>query len=148
MFAYIQQVSANDEFINLRHKLLRPGRARSSAFFEGDNRCDTFHFSALKNQTIVGIVSYIKRKNATLPHSANMYQLRGMAVDMSLRGFGIGKKLIDASVNILKLNKIGLIWCNSRKESVPFYLKNGFIKKGDYFDIPDVGSHILMYKLI
>jgi predicted GNAT family N-acyltransferase len=148
VFAYIQRVSANDEFINLRHKLLRPGRARSSAFFEGDNRCDTFHFSALKNQTIVGIVSYMKRENAAFSHSEDIYQLRGMAVKFSLRGFGIGTKLIDESESTLKSDKIDFIWCNSRKESVPFYLKNGFTQTGDYFDIPDVGSHILMYKSI
>lgn len=148
MCAYIQQVSANDEFINLRHKLLRPGKAKASAYFEGDYSVDTFHFSAVRNQTIIGIVSYMKRKNAAFSHSVDIYQLRGMAVKSSLRGFGIGTKLIDESESTLKSNKIDFIWCNSRKDSVPFYLKNGFIKKGDYFDIPDVGSHILMYKSI
>lgn len=148
MCAYIQQVTADDNFINLRHKLLRPGRPKSTAFFDGDLETDTFHFSATKNQTIVGIVSYMKRNNEAFTYTSNAYQLRGMAIDIPFRGLGIGQMLLEKSISILKSNKIDLIWCNSRKESISFYSKNGFSKTGDYFDIKDVGVHLLMYKLI
>jgi predicted GNAT family N-acyltransferase len=41
-----------------------------------------------------------------------------------------------------------MIWCNARLSAVRFYEKLGFETRGDEFDIPDVGPHVVMWRTL
>jgi len=142
----VKPVEADKLFIDFRHKWLRPGKPRKTSFFKGDSADSTYHFAALSNEKIIGIVSYFNKLNLLLEEKKLSYQLRSMAVDQSYRHQYIGHQILNVSLAFLKSKKIDFIWCNARKESYLFYQKQGFLSVGDYFVIPDVGQHLLMYK--
>ena len=144
----VDQVDADKRFIDFRHRWLRGKRPRQTAVFSGDSSKETYHFAALSDGKILGIVSYFKRGNHHFDSDKNSYQLRGMAVDEIYRQQKIGQRILNDSLAFLDSNEIDLIWCNARQESWRFYHKYGFESIGDYFLIPDVGQHILMYKYL
>ena len=70
-----------------------------------------------------------------------IFQLRGMAVDDSVRGRGLGTQLMLYAVTAAKRLGMDSIWCNARMEALPFYTAHGFRPEGGDFDIPGVGVH-------
>ena len=148
MIFSVDQVDADKRFIDFRHRWLRNGRPRETAIFDGDSSKETYHFAALSNRNILGIVSYFRKDNEHFLNVDKSYQLRSMAVDKDFRQQKIGKHILDHSLAYLQSKKVDLIWCNARRESCFFYQKYGFKSIGDYFLIPDVGQHILMYKYL
>ena len=141
----VRKVKADEAFIDFRHRWLRSGKPLATAKFPEDEHLDTHHFAAFDKTKIIGIISFFLKNDPGFP-SSRCYQLRGMAVDKSYRSQGIGASLLEYSLDHLKDQSIDMIWCNVREESIGFYKKNGFRKKGGLFDIPDIGPHILMYK--
>ena len=144
----VDQVDADKRFIDFRHRWLRNGRPRETAIFSGDSSKRTYHFAASSDGRILGIVSYFKRSNHHFDSDKKSYQLRGMAVNENFRQQKIGQRILDDSFAFLQSKETDLIWCNARQESRRFYQKYGFESIGEYFLIPDVGQHILMYKYL
>ncbi len=131
----------------LRIEILRNG-IPENYHFVGDKHKETIHLGAFLDNKCIGIVTLIPNSHKTFPN-VSTYQLRGMAVDKSLQKQGIGKLLIDASFRFLKEGrKYEILWCNARIIAVEFYKKMGFSIKGNKFQIPKVGSHFLMYKVL
>ncbi len=141
----VRKVQADKAFIDFRHRWLRSGKPLATAKFPEDDHLDTYHFAAFDQTKIIGIISFFLKNVPEFP-SSRCYQLRGMAVDKSYRSEGIGTSLLEYSLDNLKGHDINMIWCNVREESIGFYKKNNFCTKGGLFDIPDIGTHILMYK--
>lgn len=144
----VDQVDADKRFIDFRHRWLRNGKPRETAVFRKDLSENTYHFAAVSNQKILGIVSYFDRQHDCFQDNLLSYQLRGMAVDQNYRQQKIGRYILKDSLVFLQSKGIDLIWCNARKESWRFYQKYGFKSTGKFFLIPDVGQHILMYKYL
>lgn len=137
-----------EETLSLRSQVLRPGKPISQCIFEEDTKPSTFHLGFFKNQELRGIVSMMPIKNPLFPEF-NQYQLRGMAVLPVAQGKGIGKKLLlQAEETVREKTVFCIIWCNVREQAVAFYKKNDYCIVGDYFEIPAVGTHIVMYKQI
>ena len=57
----------------------------------------------------------------------------------------MGKQLIFYAKKILIDKNVEILWCDARKEAIPFYQKLGFKTKGNYYKIPEIGLHKLMY---
>jgi len=135
-----------EETYPLRIEILRNKKAANYQF-DADKERYTFHLGAYDNETCVGIVSFIKKE-----HQGKMntiaYQLRGMAVALPYQGKGIGNTLIATSYSFLKEKKARLVWCNAREIAVDFYKKNGFEITGTAFEIPSIGKHFVMARLI
>ena len=76
-----------------------------------------------------------------LPHSPR-WQLRGMAVDPSLRGLGIGERLLSMAER-----EVGEpMWCNARANVAGFYERSRWVVHGPPFDVPGIGPHVRMYR--
>ena len=129
------------EVVEVRHGVLREGRPRSTAVFEGDHDPGTRHWVAVQADRIVGVVSVMQ---APLPDTSGAsgasagpaHQLRGMAVVPELRGSGLGATLLEAT------HAEGLpLWCNAREAVVPFYARYGWRPVGERFEIAGVGPH-------
>ncbi|MCB9675357.1 MAG: GNAT family N-acetyltransferase [Alphaproteobacteria bacterium] len=129
------------EVVDLRHRVLRAGRPRETAVFDGDTKPTTRHWVAVQADRIVGVVSVMAAEMAPPhPDPRPRWQLRGMAVEEGLRGSGVGRAMLEtvhADVN-------DAMWCNARANVEPFYARSGWVRSGDVFEIENVGPHVRM----
>ncbi len=130
----------------LRIEILRNGKARDFQFV-GDHNVNTFHIGAICDGVCNGIATCIQKENEKVDDK-NAYQLRGMAVKTDKQNSGIGKLIVDKTIEILQERNCKTVWCNAREHAAGFYEKMGFIRIGERFQIPKVGPHYLMYKRI
>lgn len=131
------------EVIDVRHQVLRQGRPRQDAIFEGDEAPGTSHWVAVQHDRVVGVVTVLEAPMPDPPPEADPvpgHQLRGMAVLPELQGEGIGKELLAAA----QLEDRPL-WCNARAGVVSFYEGSGWRSTGEPFSIPRVGPHQRMW---
>jgi ribosomal protein S18 acetylase RimI-like enzyme len=140
----IRYISA-EETLELRQKVLRLGKPKSSCIWKGDNLKSTMHIGAFVDSKCIGILSLFEENTDEFSETKH-YQLRGMAVDLQYRGKGIGKQLVNFSENELKALGIPFLWCNARISAKEFYSKLGFKVISKEFIIPDVGPHYRMSK--
>ena len=112
-----------------------------------DDLTTTFHVGAYKNGEIVAIGTFLQQQNEKF-EATNQYRLRAMASSPKVRGENFGKLLIEFAIEELKNRKVDLLWCDARKVALGFYEKMGFKIKGDFYEIPIIGKHKLMYKRI
>lgn len=104
----------------------------------------TFHVGAFKDGEVVSIGTFLVQKNEKF-ESEKQYRLRAMASSPKVRGQNFGKKVIDFGVEELKSRNIETLWCDARKVALGFYEKMGFTIIGDYYDVPKIGPHKLMF---
>ena len=142
----VRKITAS-ETINLRHRCLRAGLPVQTAHFEGDNLPTTAHFGAVVEGKVVGVVSLFETGMPERPGIPSL-QLRGMAVDETLRKKGIGRALTEACKRYCLEKAITILWCNARKTAVSFYSRMGFGVLGDEFSLPGIGPHYRMLKIV
>jgi GNAT superfamily N-acetyltransferase len=128
-----------DEVVDLRWKVLRPGRPREDAIWDGDAEPGTRHWVAEHDGRIVGVASVLARpypdKWTGTPPPA--FQLRGMATADEWRGHGVGKALLQAIVA-----EVGEpMWCNARESALGFYKGAGWRETSGTFDVAGIGPH-------
>jgi GNAT superfamily N-acetyltransferase len=148
----IQFITAR-ETLKVRHKILRKGRPLEDCHFAGDELGTTFHLGAFEKGKIIGVATFMMNKDTQINlikdiKLYNCYQLRGMAVLEVAQGKGVGKKLLKQAENLLKERHIKVLWFNARILAVPFYEKMGYKTASMIFEIPTVGEHFKMIKLL
>ena len=126
--------------IDLRHRVLRAGRPRETAYFAGDDEPDARHWVARIDDAVIGVVTVIRRP---FPDGDGpSWQLRGMAIDPAQQGRGIGAAMLGAVEA-----EIGEpLWCNARTSAAGFYARHGWERRGEPFEIPEVGPHVRMVR--
>jgi ribosomal protein S18 acetylase RimI-like enzyme len=70
-----------------------------------------------------------------------------MAVLNEFQGNGFGTQLLAEAEKYCFDQKASVIWFNAREKAVPFYEKSGYQTMGNSFEIPEVGTHFVMFKL-
>lgn len=138
----IKKITIEDTYF-IRKKVLRKGIDKPYKF-NGDFDENTFHLGAINKGKLVGVATFMKRKNDLI--NGNQYQLRGMATLEEVRGLGYGNMLLAESFEILKSKNINTLWCNAREIALGFYKRNGFRVIGEPFDIASIGKHYVLYK--
>ena len=139
----IKEITSLETF-EVRHPVLRPGLPIESCRFNGDDDKATKHFGFYANDQLVGVASIF---DATPPFETQFksFQLRGMAVLSGFQNQNIGQKLLTHIEQIIEQKPV-VVWFNARKVAEKFYQKMGYQPIGDYFDIPLIGAHIVMFK--
>jgi GNAT superfamily N-acetyltransferase len=137
------------ECIPLRWAVLRPGMPESTAHLPGDDEPETFHVVAERDGAIVGCATFLVRPFPRDPAARRAWQLRGMAVDPTLQGTGVGTSVLERAIEILapEVERAGdpaPLWCNARTSAASFYRRNGWVPIGEEFNLPPVGPHFLM----
>lgn len=134
-----------EQTYELRHRILRPHSEIKDCQYPGDFDSTTSHFGAICSEQIVGILSIYKinHNDIDLPNS---WQLRAMATAESVRGKGYGAMLIERVESTIADQNGQCIWANARIHAVGFYQNLDYAVIGYEFDIPNVGSHQLVYK--
>ncbi len=139
----ICRVSAED-IRPLRHRVLRPGQAFLETRYPGDDA--GVHFGAFDGDRLVGIASLYEEDRVDGP--AGGWRLRGMATDPDVRGAGYGAALLVACVEQVAGAGGTELWCNARMVAVGFYRKGGFEVVSEEFDVPGIGPHVVMTRLV
>jgi len=132
-----------EETYKIRKEELRKNMDLSSQF-AGDFDEGTFHLGLYKDKDLVSIVSFTLSNYKDF--SGIQYQLRGMATKETFQGKGMGKKLVEYALEVLKNKNADVVWCHSRITAMEFYLKMEFEIIGEEFDIPPIGKHHVMFK--
>ncbi|MEN0063425.1 MAG: GNAT family N-acetyltransferase [Myxococcota bacterium] len=123
--------------IDLRHRVLREGRPRETAIWEGDDAASTKHYALTLSDRVLAIASVMA---APFPdRSTPTAQLRGMAVDPDHQGQGLGSTLLRGIQDVHKA-----LWCNARLHAVAFYERHGWTVQSERFEVPLVGPHVRM----
>ena len=133
---YVWESSVNDAHLDLRWKVLRIGKPRDTAHYDGiDTDQRTRFLVAYYENKMVGCSTL-----QTDPRDGAMFRIRGMAVDFDFQNNGIGSKIVEKLQKYAKENNTG-IWCNARIRAVPMYERRGFIIVSDVFEIEGIGPH-------
>ncbi|MBC8106373.1 MAG: GNAT family N-acetyltransferase [Anaerolineae bacterium] len=132
-----------EELIDLRHEILRTGLPRESAYFKGDDEPTTIHVVAALDGKVVGCATMLQRR---WEHQS-AWQLRGMAVAPSLRGTGIGGKLLNEIERLADAQDFSnQFWANARVPAVKFYQDHGWTVVSEEFMIEHAGPHVKIKK--
>lgn len=130
----------------IRKAILRKGMTLSHKM-AGDENNDSLHLGVFEGDKLHCVGSFMNAKS-DLFREAKQYQLRGMASDSGAQGKGFGKLLLQEAERILKKRNVGMIWCNARVTALHFYIKLGYRIKGEEFEVPQVGKHMVLYKYL
>ena len=118
---------------DLRRRVLRDHRPDLPVENPEDDLPGTFHLAALTDDgTVVGIVSYTPQACPERP-GAPAIRIRGMAVEPTLRGSGVGARLLEAGLQRARAEGATLAWANGRDVALGFYRRMGFETVGDSF---------------
>ena len=133
----------------LRHTVLRPGLPFETTAFEGDDEPNTRHAALYEKDSdvVIGIGTLVERPWKEAPEN-KAFQLRGMAVADSHRGSGAGKAVLNALESAAREADATLVWCHARKAAVRFYERAGWQIASEEYDIPTVGPHHAMTKIL
>lgn len=112
-----------------------------------DDLESTFHIGAFKHGELVSVGTFLVQRNEKFEEKYQ-YRLRAMATSPKVRGENFGKKVIDFALTELKNRAVELLWCDAREIAIGFYEKMGFRILGDFYEVPMIGKHKLMYKKI
>lgn len=137
-----------EQTLPLRSLVLRDGLEPSLCSFPQDAESETFHLGYFSDSgQLVCVLSCQKEKHGKLPKAA--FRLRGMATHPNFTRRGYAKQLIVAAEKHLSENLgIPYLWFNARVQAFPFYEAMGFEFMSDEFDIPGIGPHREMFKLL
>lgn len=140
---------------DLRRRVLRPGQPPERAHYAVDAQPDAFHLGATDmDRQIVGVASLYHERfplDSQVPTNQKPHtdwRLRGMAVEPTLQGQGVGRILIEAVLDALRERNGTWLWCNARVTAEPFYTALGFTTYGDPFEMADIGTHYLMARRV
>nr|WP_294896787.1 GNAT family N-acetyltransferase [uncultured Pedobacter sp.] len=133
-----------EDVLSLRNEILREGKlSLQECIFDNDNDDCTFHLGFVLDNEIVSVASFHCQTKDNF--SGVGYQLRGMATAKQFQGKSYGNRLINFALVYLRGQKVNYLWCNAREKAFKFYLSLGFEFISDSFEIPEIGTHRVMY---
>jgi len=125
---------------HVRHRNLRQGQAFETVDYgEVDRIGSTIHMVLTMDNKEIGCATIMKEER----EGGFGYRIRGMAVDEPYRGYGFGRRLMEACQDLANELQTGL-WCNARNVAIASYVACGFAKVGEEFDIPNIGPHFVL----
>jgi GNAT superfamily N-acetyltransferase len=131
-----------DEIRLLRRDVLRPGGTLAPSPY--DLMAETVHVGAFDGDTVVGCASVFPE-----PHEdeKQAWRLRGMAVEPSRQGEGIGRLVLEAAIEAAAQAGAPLLWATGRVTAMEFYQRLGWLAVGDVFSYgPADLPHLLILR--
>jgi GNAT superfamily N-acetyltransferase len=141
--ARLERVAAG-ETLALRQRVLRPHLTPAEVAFPGDEAPDSAHVVVRSLDGTVVATGSVLREGA--PWGAPGWRVRGMAVDEAHRGEGMGGRVLAALLDHVRAQDGTLIWCNARLGAVSLYERAGLRTRGEPWEEPLIGRHIVMWR--
>jgi GNAT superfamily N-acetyltransferase len=148
----IEQVG-RDEILPVRHAVLRPNLPIETAMYAEDSHPEIFHLAGRDDAgAVIACVTFFPESLAGPPDSLAGtagrpgWRLRGMATLPEHRNRGLGGRLLEAGVAEVRRRGAGLVWCNGRSGATAFYLRHGFMTRGEEFEIAPIGPHYVFVR--
>jgi GNAT superfamily N-acetyltransferase len=137
----------------LRQEVLRPGRAVRHCVYPGEDDPRAAHGAALRrgpasgDLTVLAVGVVLPEPPPWDPDVDDGWRLRGMATRPDSRRRGLGRQVLDLLIGHVALGG-GLLWCNARTPALAFYQRAGFLPRGEVFEIPEIGPHLVMWRIV
>lgn len=127
----------------MRHRILRPWQTLSEMDYPGDRDAQTIHFGAFDGSALLGIGSIYCEPWPKDPQPGD-WRLRGMAVDETARGGGIGAAILAACARHIASHDGKRLWCYARTPACGFYERFGLEVRSQVWDGGGIGPHVDM----
>jgi len=139
----------------LRRAVLRPHQTAEMSLYPGDDDPRTAH-AAIRlpppgregEDTVVAVGTVLLDPPLWDPARADGWRVRGMATRDDARRQGLGALVLDALLDHVATHGGGLVWCNARVPARRLYARAGFAPRGEVFDIPGIGPHVVMERTV
>jgi len=125
--------------------VLRGGAADADVTFPQDASPAARHFAAVSGPgggVAVAVASCYPAPTSWRPDAAAPWQLRGMAVDTTAQGGGVGRLLLAAVVDGLRDEAADVLWANVRDSAAGFYARMGWRIVGEGFLSVGIPHHV------
>ncbi|MBV9258310.1 MAG: GNAT family N-acetyltransferase [Ktedonobacteraceae bacterium] len=143
----LRSISAAETY-ELRHRILRPHQTLNECVFPYDTAPGALHIGGFLGDQLIGVGSIVPdaREEASQPTS---WRVRGVAVLEEVRGTGTGGKILQALINYARTQSLPAeMWGNGRANVKGFYERFGFVQEGKPFEMPGLGSHVYLVKIL
>lgn len=132
----------------LRRLVLRAGLPPEAAIYPGDDDPLTLHLAATDDaDEIVGIATLCKPEDRVAgqpPYPTPGLRFRGLAVRPDLLRRGIGTQLVRELRELARERQARELWANARVSALTFFLARKFKVVSSPFEIPAVGTHVVI----
>ena len=131
----------------LRKRVLRPHLAEDVPFLLADDLLPTTiaYAAVTPDGRLLGIGRLNPEPPPFAPCERAGWRVRAMATDPQVRGLGVGSAVLGAIVGHVTRGGGGILWCNARLGARTLYERAGMEARGDVWDEPDIGPHIVMW---
>ena len=137
-----------EDIMALRVKVLRKDTPVTHCNYPEDTYEDVIHLGVKNENSVVGTSSWFRKECPNLVGETAV-QLKGMAVDESLQGTGVGALIISAGVAHALNCGANVVWARARDSALGFYLRCGFTEIGPgYVDEPTGMPHHNVFRRI
>ncbi len=124
----------------LRERVLRPGQPPAAWTYPDDDHARALHLAVKDGARVIGVASLLPEGR---DGARETWRLRGMAVLEEHRRQGLGHMLLLA-VQAVVNQRGGGLWCTARTGVEGFYVRHGFVRHGEPFEITGGGPHVVM----
>jgi len=157
------QMLLPEEIQQLRNEVLWPHKSFEQCILETDRLSTTFHFGVQIDGLAVATVTFQKENTDKLKQDSSkgsskdvsqdalqekQYRLRAMAVREGYRGQGFGDAIVEAGLNHLFGLGVEVVWCDARVAALNFYRRLQFDELEEEYEIPIIGLHRFMWKVL
>jgi len=122
--------------LRLRDEVLRRPLGRSLADDDLSGDVEALHVGAFAAECLVGIL-------LLKPKSEGVLQMKQVAVDESLRGMSVGRKLVEYAEQLAAQQECAEIMLHAREVAVVFYEKLGYSREGERFEEMGIPHYVM-----
>ena len=132
---------------DLRRRVLRSHLPDAGVEYPEDHLAGSVHLAVEDDDaTLVAIATTFPEPTPHRP-GARATRLRGMAVEPSSQGRGVGAFLLDAVVARARRDGYEVMWANGRDVALGFYRRHGWKVVGDGFESIGLPHHVVIVDL-
>ncbi|MEY4364659.1 MAG: hypothetical protein RLZZ305_3 [Actinomycetota bacterium] len=134
------------DILGLRVRVLRKGTPFTHANYPEDSHPDAVNFCVVRDSEPVATSTWFAKECPEMT-GVPAVQLKGMAVDDSLQGSGLGALLVDRGIEHARSLGARIVWARARDSALYFYERRGFRTVGDGFiDEPTAMPHHIVLR--
>ena len=147
LLEYTVQRIPVERTLALRKAVLRPYLDEARFVLADDRLPTTVAFGAVTpDDRVIAVARLTPERPPFDAGDRPAWRLRGMATSPDARNLGVGADLFEALLEYVVAAGGGILWCNARLAARRFYERGGMEARGEPWDEPDIGPHVVMWR--